>query len=339
MRPEQPDSSMRAAPDVHVVLPRPTNAAFLAYPLVIFCVLFGTIGILLGRWHVVGYLLILPPVLMVVATIRGRVGFRRAVRTFQSVSPVPPETRGIEGSAAIASEIPKLLQQFCWLSRTTTEGKEILGSKADAPPRIMVYGLLSPPVPGHYQFEPAIFQLAPLEPKRLLRVVGMGILFFMSLALLFMTVAKLSLGTWPWSISNLVRPVFLYVLPCVLVFAVLIRAWAMIARPKYLRLAPGMIQILTYKLRRQEPSVRSYPIDTGTQIVLCHERAWGDAGPPRFSLHIHYFQSSLLLCRAGQLDYVPLRGIKQMDDFLEYFWKAVLSTAPTPPLSEKELVG
>jgi hypothetical protein len=36
---------------------------------------------------------------------------------------------------------------------------------------------------------------------------------------------------------------------------------------------------------------------------------------------------------------LPVSQMKDSDEAMEHIWQALLSTAPTPPLNEEELVG
>ncbi|MFQ5806723.1 MAG: hypothetical protein ACE5I3_09760, partial [Phycisphaerae bacterium] len=44
--------------------------------------------------------------------------------------------------------------------------------------------------------------------------------------------------------------------------------WRSAVRPTYIRMAPGIIQILAYRYRRAKPTIRSYPMDGQTLAVL-----------------------------------------------------------------------
>lgn len=92
---------------------------------------------------------------------------------------------------------------------------------------------------------------------------------------------------------------------------------------KYLRLAPGMIEVLHYRWFSKTPRVRSYPIAPGTLVVLQHPT----------------MGSRLLLSRAGQEDRISFSGIYDPKPTIERIWQAVRSTLPTPPLSKQGLIG
>lgn len=92
--------------------------------------------------------------------------------------------------------------------------------------------------------------------------------------------------------------------------------------PRYLRLAPGMLQILKYRPGRGKPEVRNYPISVGTLVFL---RVWSD--------------STLDLVSGPRRDRFPLPGGATGQALLGQIATAVLSTAPTPELSDTDLMG
>jgi hypothetical protein len=100
-------------------------------------------------------------------------------------------------------------------------------------------------------------------------------------------------------------------------------AWFAVLRPKYVRLAPGMIQIMRFGIGRSRPAIRSYPMDAGTLAILRGEGS----------------RLTLTLLREGRRDTIPISQMRHRQRVLERVWQALLSTAPTPPLSEEELIG
>lgn len=104
--------------------------------------------------------------------------------------------------------------------------------------------------------------------------------------------------------------------------------WRAVLRPTYIRMAPGIIQVLEYRYRAAKPIVRSYPMDAETLVVLrgktTAKRKWG---------------FKLTLLRGEQRDLIEIWRMRGRDAVAERTWQALLSTAPTPPLSDEELVG
>jgi len=93
-------------------------------------------------------------------------------------------------------------------------------------------------------------------------------------------------------------------------------------------MAPGIIQILQYRYRRAKPLIRSYPMD-GETLAILRGKATGKKGP----------NLKLTLLRGERKDTVDLSRMRRREEVAERMWQALLSTAPTPPLSDEELVG
>ena len=104
--------------------------------------------------------------------------------------------------------------------------------------------------------------------------------------------------------------------------------WRTVLRPTYIRMAPGVIQILEFRYRRGKPTIRSYPLDAGTIAVL-RGKATG----------VKTSGLKLALLRGDQQDTIELWRMQKRDKAIEHTWQALLSTAPTPPLSDEGLVG
>lgn len=104
--------------------------------------------------------------------------------------------------------------------------------------------------------------------------------------------------------------------------------WRTAIRPTYIRLAPGVVQIMEYHYGKRKPTIRSYPAD-GKTLAILRGKTTGKA--PR--------NLTLTLLRGQQKDSIELWRTRKRDNAIERTWQALLSTAPTPPLSEEELVG
>ncbi len=100
--------------------------------------------------------------------------------------------------------------------------------------------------------------------------------------------------------------------------------WLTFVRPQYLRLAPGIIQVLTYKWGRGTPQIKSFPIEGGTLVVLTNQ-----------------LKSDLTLSvmRDGAMQSIPVTGFRDSARTRALVWRVLLSRVPTPPLSEEGLVG
>jgi hypothetical protein len=89
-----------------------------------------------------------------------------------------------------------------------------------------------------------------------------------------------------------------------------------------------MIQVLEFRLGQPKPLIRSYPITEGT-IALVHGGIVKDKP----------FVYSLKVARGVQMDDVTVQQMKDRARCMEMAWKALRSTAPTPPLPDDALVG
>lgn len=100
--------------------------------------------------------------------------------------------------------------------------------------------------------------------------------------------------------------------------------WKAGVRPKYLRLAPGIVQVLEYRwFWSSRPMIRSYAMAAGTLALVVE--TWASA--------------TLTLMRAEQVDLIRLSDMRHSRKTIERVWQALLSTAPTPALSDEYLVG
>lgn len=89
--------------------------------------------------------------------------------------------------------------------------------------------------------------------------------------------------------------------------------------PDYVRIAPGVIQILKYRHWRRTPVLQSFPVEAGTLVVADKNSVTFARGRQRAVLHVWAIPNAAAL--------------------KERIWAAVMSTAPTPPLSAEDLVG
>jgi len=98
--------------------------------------------------------------------------------------------------------------------------------------------------------------------------------------------------------------------------------WKAVLRPTYVRMAPGVIQFLVYR-RGSRPTIRSYPMNADTLVYVTRIRK----------------RLFLTLARGESSDRLALSQLHDSERLVERVWQALLSTAPTPPLSEEALVG
>ena len=104
--------------------------------------------------------------------------------------------------------------------------------------------------------------------------------------------------------------------------------WRGVVRPTYIRLAPGMVQVLQYCHGSDTPTIRSYPMDGATLVAL---RADG--------LNKKRWVHQVTLLRGDQLDRLDLGHMRHAKETSAKLMDALLSTAPIPPLSDEHLIG
>jgi hypothetical protein len=92
----------------------------------------------------------------------------------------------------------------------------------------------------------------------------------------------------------------------------------------YYRLAPGVVQVVRFGLFRRKPAIVSFPMGAGTLVVVS---ALGKT------------ELRIAFKRGEQERRINIVKMRNLDKVAEQFWWALLSTAPTPPMSEDELVG
>lgn len=182
---------------------------------------------------------------------------------------------------------------------------------------VVCLGLLRPPDVGAMHFEPEI-----ITPTR-----------FHGWQLVFVPVALLIMGFWVCQVIGVipVKAINLGGFAYVLMMGFGVGAswfWRTVVRPTYLRLAPGMIQVMEFRWRGA-PRIRSYPMESGTLAIVHGVNAGRELASIR----------SLILLRADQRDEIPLHRMYDRARCVERAWQALLSTAPTPPLPEDGLVG
>lgn len=181
------------------------------------------------------------------------------------------------------------------------------------PPRatIVCLGEARMPPPDDYRFDPVV------RPYGLLRQfyvggIGMVIVASVMLAVQLTTGQPFNLSPTAWiAIAAIVGTFFLV--------GSLSLAW----HSSYIRIAPGVIQILTFTAGRHRAAVRNYEMKSGTLAIVT------DVPGKR----------SLTLMHRYETDIVSLDQVRNADDVLERIGWALMSTAPTPPLSDEELVG
>jgi hypothetical protein len=207
--------------------------------------------------------------------------------------------------------------------RRVLKPNEILAALADAPrptpprARIVVAGAIHPPEVGDFRFEPVIIAPTQYLGKRLALIPIPFVL------LSYWLVAEFRVLPIPLPRVNLSG--FGYVI-AMGIGALIAWFWRSVVRPTYIRLAPGIVQVMTYRFGGGKPAIRSFPMKAGTVAIVA-------AGPGQTKA------STLTLARGEELETLPLALMRNRDEITERLCQAILSTAPTPPLSDEELVG
>jgi len=93
------------------------------------------------------------------------------------------------------------------------------------------------------------------------------------------------------------------------------------------RFAPGMIQIVRFDLANGKPCIRSYPMTAYTTALLVNPGIQANSWV------------TLTLSRGDVHDDLPLWQMAKPRQVVTQVLQALMSTAPTPPLSDEELVG
>lgn len=182
---------------------------------------------------------------------------------------------------------------------------------------IVCLGTVQVPERGEFYFEPEI-----IAPTR-----------FFGRQLIFIPAAAALVAVWLLQKSGIIpgKPINLGSMGYILMMGVGVAAawfWRSAVRPTYIRMAPGVIQVLECPYCRGKPTIRSYPLAGETIAVVVGAATRGKS-------HVH----ALTLMRNEHKDEIPLNRMRNRDQTIERTWQALLSTAPTPPLSDENLVG
>jgi hypothetical protein len=100
-------------------------------------------------------------------------------------------------------------------------------------------------------------------------------------------------------------------------------SWRGLIAARYVRLAPGLVQLVRSTPWRRTLTIKSFPLESGTIIIVA-------AGCRDILFTFR---------RPGARDALRLSDLPRGEEAAAYLWSALLSTTPTPPLSETELAG
>jgi hypothetical protein len=182
--------------------------------------------------------------------------------------------------------------------------------------RIVCFGHADVPAVGELHFEPEIITPTGAVWRQLIWLVVAGVV----VALLLLDYLHV-LPPWVPGIRHFFGGFAYFLVAGVIALAVWV--WRGMIRPTYVRMAPGVIQVLEYRYSKTKPTIRSYPMEPGTLAIFT-----------RIRKHL-----ILTLARGERKDMLLFSRMQQPERKIERTWQALLSTAPTPPLSDEDLVG
>ncbi len=192
--------------------------------------------------------------------------------------------------------------------RTILEGAP--GGPAEGA-RVVCLGTMPVPQIGDLRFEPYIITATQLLYRKLFFIPLLGIV-----AVIWGLQYTGLIAARHFNLSG-----FSYII-AMGVGALITWVWRTGIRPTYVRMAPGIIQVMEYRIGRRKPTIRSYPMETGTFVVLNRT--------PKVQ--------NVTLLRGDQKDVLPIAQMRRREEVTEHLWRALLSTAPIPKLSDEELI-
>ncbi len=196
---------------------------------------------------------------------------------------------------------------------TTRAIREIVQESApeNAQAAVVCLGAFDVPEPGDYRFEPEV--LSSGQTNRMDGIVVAALAFLV----VFAVGAGLdALGWVPhgpgeyWFAIATVASTGIYLF------------WRYALRPTYVRVAPGVVEVLTYALGRSTPRIRRYAVSPGFLCIV--SQGWA--------------RVSVTLINSRNHDEFQVTA-RRSEPIVDTLLRALVSTAPTPPLSREELVG
>lgn len=294
-----------------------------------FCLSFGAVALiaisfgasLLTTVHRLAYVLFLLAGIFAFVTILMAFICRHQNRTFAAQRRTFFERLGANAPAFDRADSDHLSALWTRVSKPPTleQITHVLARRdsTSAAARIVCMGLVEVPEVGEAHFEPEV-------------ITPTG---FIGYRLIFVPIAIAIIGLWVLQLAGIIpgRAINLGSFGYLIAMGVAAGVswiWRAVIRPTYLRMAPGIIQVLEFRLGRSKPVIRSYPLTAGTLAVV--------HGGVRKAKPFVY---SLKLARGDQKDDLPLQHMNDRARCTEMAWKALRSTAPTPPLPDDALVG
>lgn len=193
---------------------------------------------------------------------------------------------------------------------------DFLSAERQARPWVIASGMVRMPVIDTRTFQPEI--IAPA--RGLWDAAAIGSL----LVVLVFGVAWLVPAISPWPIFT-DRGGTALLIACLFAAPLVVRwLWRLYIRPRYIRLAPGIVQFIEYGIFRKKPKIEEFPILPGT-LAIMENRSFRDV--------------TLTIYRDKKAYSLALSGLRDSPRAIEMCWHALLSPAPTPPLDDTELLG
>ena len=295
-------------------MPRPVPPPAVTW-LILFAVI-PCIVLVISVWHVVGngyrWMWFIPTV-FVLSMIPWE---RRRLRRKQVLREQWMSRHAAELADPVAREVTRLWQDS-WLNSSL--GASVERSKeAQAAAResalVFVAGDIDVPQVGDMRFEPEILS----SSRKAVILLKSPWFWIQTLTLVYISWGPggtfRSIGT----AYNVLFALLMYGL----VTWILISA---IFRPRYQRFAPGIVQFIKFPCFDTRPEIRSYPMIPGTIAIVL--RAYRGGG------------IVVQMKRGRASDFLVIEKSGNTQTAMERMWQALLSTAPTPPLSEEDLVG
>lgn len=222
-------------------------------------------------------------------------------------------------SASLTDPVVRRLSQRLESGQGYPSAADLGSALADMPPNqgsratIVCMGCVDVPELGDFRFEPEVFSHFGVTRGWVIatQVAALLVCMFFGTGLAFLITSFWNAGVAIVLITAVVLAVVGYPL-----------VWKFVS-PAYVRLAPGIVQVLNYGLWGRKPVVRNFPIDAHTTVIV-RQRP---------------FDTLLVLSRGDAKHRLVLDGPLRPARLRERLWQALLSTAPTPPLSDEELVG
>jgi hypothetical protein len=175
---------------------------------------------------------------------------------------------------------------------------------------IVSLSALEAPAPGEYRLEPIVIKPAG---GRWARAV---IPFALGGALVLGAIFLQQIGV----VENLPHYFGVYAIVAAALAAIV---WDRLARPRYLRVAPGSVQFLRDASPKVRPTIRDYSLTAGTLVVIRQKGA----------------ALELTLRRAAATDSATIGRAACGEDRWGDIFRALVSTAPAPQPSDEELIG